>query len=122
LALVFTSLAVLSVVGVCTYAAKARNSSDERRQASLLATSLAWRCIERLAEDFDNATLPVAYPPGQPAGPELDATQRFLYGIEVQSVGNPPGAPDDLKQIRVTVGWESKRGPQTYVLTTKTTR
>lgn len=122
LALVFTSLAVLAVLGVSTYAAKARTTSDERQRASLLATTLTWRTIESLAEDFDREDLVVAYPPGQPAESEIDADERYRYGIELEAVGVAPGSPDDLKRLTVTVAWESSRGTQTYILTTKIAR
>lgn len=122
LALVFTSLAVLAVLGVSTYAAKAKTASDERQRASILATTLAWRCVESLAEDFDREDLAVDYPPGQLAGAELDPEERYRYGIALEAVGVPPGSLDDLKRLTVTVGWESSRGAQTYVLTTKVAR
>jgi hypothetical protein len=117
-ALAITALAVLAVVGVLIFAAKARGKADGRAEATSIVSSLTWNAIARLQEDFDTPVAVVSAPVGEP----LDRTGRYLYSIEEELVGPPPARPEDLKALTVTVSWESDTGPQTLSVRTKVGR
>lgn len=113
--LLFIALAVLAVIGIQTFALKAQRVSKERQGASLLATSLMWRTVDSVKTDF---TIPVDMPAPESAGTDLDPQARFTYQVQELSVA-PPLTSDQLRQIKVTVFWQSDRGPQSFELTTK---
>lgn len=114
-ALVFIAVAVLAVVGIQIFALKAQQTSQERKDANLIATSVLWGAVDTLSSDF---TTNVSVAEGTSVGLELDPQNRFTYQVEELPVA-PPLTNAELRRIQVTVSWESKRGAQKHQLTTK---
>lgn len=114
-ALAFTAMAVLAVVGVEIFSARARNGVDQHHQASLAATSLMWQAVDTLHKDFSK---PLTVPAGTPVGPVLDPSGGLTYSL-VTTAPAPPLTSADLWDVEVIVNWKSRHGPGSLMLTTK---
>lgn len=103
-ALVLITIAVLGLVSVHIYSARAAQGNRERHTASLLAASRLHLLEEAVRQDFSvSVAAPRAPDPDQPA-----------YEVEVlESLPEPT-----LKRVEVRIFWNSKQGPQQYSLWT----
>ncbi len=102
--LLLITIAVLGLVSVHIYSARAAQGNRGRHTASLLAASRLHALEEAVRQDFAVSVAAAKAPdPDQPD-----------YQVEVLETLPEP----TLKRVEVRVSWDSKEGPQRYDLWT----
>lgn len=109
IALAFLALAAFAVVATFLFASRLDTKKEARQEAALIALDSLEESRALLKQDFDDDVTVSNQPSLQSDRFKISRVQVYLS----KDLGIPQSS---LKEVTVTVSWESSRGNQSYVL------